>query len=609
MDTAHDNTDRQLKRLEKKISKEYTEATVQMQAKLEDYMRRFAVKDDIKRKMVDGGRLTEEEYAKWRYGQMCVGERWKEMVDTLAKDAANADQLAMSMVNGFTPDVYALNHNFGTYEAETKSGIDTSYTMYDRDTVEYLIKKNPDLLPRPRVDIPKDLQWNKKHIVSAITQGVLQGEAIPAIAKRLQQVTDMNRRAAIRNARTATTGAENAGRVDSYQRAKQMGIGMKQVWLATLDGRTRHSHRQLDGEKISVGDKWHPTKFSNGCRYPGDPQGKPSEVYNCRCTLIAEVEGDNIDTSDLRLRNTRHMNKNQTYEEWKNGHKRFGTDRVDKEPDTFEGKTQKIRERCQAKGKIEESDLMEAGKLVAKEQGQVFANTQNTLENLRKQEEEMWDKWDSGGWDIDKWSKISSERSKVAKRLRGEGAASTLKDTLSRIRPMGIDSADMNIKAHLNNSRSGIVKSITKAYDCYPTDWVRNSIDRGKLTPERSDRGYYNDWKKVIAISGRKEGNFHTAVHELGHRFERAVPGVLDAERVFYNRRTAGEGLQWLGPGYEPEEVTRFDKFLNPYMGKDYGGYAYELVSMGFQMAYTDPMGLAKDPDMEAWIYGILSLM
>ena len=53
-----------------------------------------------------------------------------------------------------------------------------------------------------------------------------------------------------------------------------------------LDIRTRHSHRQLDGERREVGEK-----FSNGCRYPGDPQTPHAEVCNCRCTLVAAVDG------------------------------------------------------------------------------------------------------------------------------------------------------------------------------------------------------------------------------------------------------------------------------------------------------------------------------
>jgi SPP1 gp7 family putative phage head morphogenesis protein len=242
-----------------------------------------------------------------------MGKRWEEMRDTLASDLSNSNQIASSIINGYTPEVYATNHNYGTFEVEKGSMVDTSYTLYDRQTVEKLIKDNPSLLPQAKVNIPKDEQWNQKKVTSAITQSILQGESIKQTAKRLQTVTDMNKSASIRNARTMTTSAENAGRVDSYERAEKMGIKMKQVWLSTADGRTRRSHVELDGEMIEVGGV-----FSNGCRYPGDPRGDPSEVYNCRCTLIAQVDGVDLNASDLTSRNNKLGG--MTYEEWKEEH-------------------------------------------------------------------------------------------------------------------------------------------------------------------------------------------------------------------------------------------------------------------------------------------------
>ena len=162
------------------------------------------------------------------------------------------------------------------------------------------------------------MRWNKKLFQSHITQGILQGESIENLAKRVALGTtqqDMN--AAIRNARTATTCAQNAGRTQSYQRAVNMGIELFQVWLAALDSRTRSSHRHMDGEKVKV-IKGKQVKFSNGLRYPGDPNGRPEEVWNCRCTLVTSFE-ENEDFSDIKER----ANKldNQSYNEWKNEHK------------------------------------------------------------------------------------------------------------------------------------------------------------------------------------------------------------------------------------------------------------------------------------------------
>jgi SPP1 gp7 family putative phage head morphogenesis protein len=320
-DYGHAETDIMLHRLEKRITKEYSQAAKEMQKKLDTYLEKFKIKDEIKRKKLKAGEITKAEYDYWRTGQIMMGERWKEMVDTLVQDLQNTDKIARSMVKEFSYDAYALNHNYGTFEVEKGSLVDTSYTLYDRSTVERLVRDNPDLLPPPGKKVSEEIRqgkaerWDRRIIDSVMTQSILQGESMPKIAKRLAtSVNDSNRKSALRNARTMVTGAENAGRVDSYKRANDMGIDLRQVWIATLDGRTRHSHRILDGERVEIGKT-----FSNGCRFPGDPWGPAEEVYNCRCTLIALVDGVDIDVSDLSLRNNYKLG-GMSYDEWKNEH-------------------------------------------------------------------------------------------------------------------------------------------------------------------------------------------------------------------------------------------------------------------------------------------------
>lgn len=305
-DSGYEATEWLLRRLEARLDKTYAEAARDVEAKLKAYLDGFAERDKKKRALVDEGKLSKKEYQKWRYGQICVGKRWREQLDVLSRDLANTDKIAMSIVNGYTPEVYAINANYGAYQVEHVGGINTGWTLYDRHTVERLVAEEPRLFPKPSVDIPKDKRWNRQHISNAITQGILQGESIDKVAKRLRSVTDMDRNAAKRNARTAVTGAQNAGRVASYKRAESMGVEVRQEWLAAHDGRTRESHAKIDGEQVAVGKT-----FSNGCRYPGDPNGAPEEVYNCRCTLIPALGslGHFKGEFDEDL-------KKQDYEEW-----------------------------------------------------------------------------------------------------------------------------------------------------------------------------------------------------------------------------------------------------------------------------------------------------
>lgn len=318
MDQGWFDTEMQLHRMEKEIRRVYEEAQKEVQAKLDDYLRRFEVKDRIKREQLREGKITREYYNYWRKGQICIGERWREMADALTKDYVNADKIAMSIINGHAPEVYALNHNYATFQVEQGSLVDTSYTLYNRHTVEELMRtQEPDLLPAPRVNVPKDEQWNKKHIRDTITKSVLKGDSIPDISKSLRRVTDMDYKAAVRNARTIMTNVQNSGRMDAYKRAQNMGIRVQKQWLATPDGRTRDSHRRVDGE-IKDLDR----KFSNDLDRPGDKDGPGFEVYNCRCTMIPVVDG--IDPA-AGLRENLEIG-GMSYDEWKNKHKKYAAE-------------------------------------------------------------------------------------------------------------------------------------------------------------------------------------------------------------------------------------------------------------------------------------------
>ena len=308
MDYGHAEADRLLKRLERKLSKEYKTAYKEMKAKADAYFSKFAEDDAKKLADMKAGKITPKQYSKWRADTMLAGKEYKKMVDVLAKDLTNVNKIAMSMVDEHTPTVYALNYNYGGYEMARGLNENFSFQLADHKTAERLMKENPKLLPK--VNVPKDMRWNQRKMRSALLQGVLQGDSVDKIANRLQGVTTMSKTAALRNARTMTTGAENAGRVESYHEAAKLGIEVQKQWIATLDSRTRASHAHLDGEVRE--DEY----FSNGLMYPADPNGDHSEVYNCRCTIICKVMKHEYDMSGRasKLGNT-------SYEEWKNGHR------------------------------------------------------------------------------------------------------------------------------------------------------------------------------------------------------------------------------------------------------------------------------------------------
>lgn len=323
-DPAHDETERLIREMERKINKVYKQAHKEIDAKCDDYFRRYYIKDKLKREQLEDGYITEAEYREWRKGQLMTGDRWLRMRNQLAQDMHNTNLIARSVIDGYMPEVYAINRNYGAYECEMGTGLDLSFTLYNREAVENILRENPRLLPMPgkqlrqRIAAGRDVLWNNQQIQSVMMQGILQGESIPKIAKRLRnEVSDKNRKASIRNARTMATTAENAGRFDAYERAESKGVKMQKTWVATLDGRTRHEHRMLDGVTIP-NDEPFMTSYGE-IMYPGDPTADPAMIYNCRCTLIAQIQGFERDINQYRtIRQFNDDGTRMSYNEWKN---------------------------------------------------------------------------------------------------------------------------------------------------------------------------------------------------------------------------------------------------------------------------------------------------
>lgn len=315
MDRGHKDADKELKRLEKKLQKEYRNAYTEMKGKADAYFKQFDALDKEKVNLLNAGKITKDEYLQWRSGKMLQGQKYEALVQSLAKDLNKTNVIASGLVNGSVIDAYVANFNFAGYEICKTTGMNIGFELVDHATVERLIRDNPRLLPKlpnSSVNRKRDVEWNIRKVRSALTQGILQGDSIPNLAKRLQSVANMNNTAAVRNARTMVTGAENAGRMERYEEAKELGIEMQKTWLATVDAHTRDAHVELDGVSVDV-DK--PFENSIGeIMYPGDPScPDPENVYNCRCTLVSSLKGYTKDFSQ------RDMSKlgDMSYDEWK----------------------------------------------------------------------------------------------------------------------------------------------------------------------------------------------------------------------------------------------------------------------------------------------------
>jgi hypothetical protein len=185
----------------------------------------------------------------------------------------------------------------------------------------------------------------------------------------------------------------------------------------------------------------------------------------------------------------------------------------------------------------------------------------------------------------------------------------TRKQAIEAVRePLKVDNP---ANATIKTSKSMDADVVAKWQDA--VEGFNDLVDRSVMPSDveitvkgtRQKRSYYDPSDKAVYMhKGRGE---RTAVHEFGHWLEDANPDIHQKILDFYDRRTLGEALEWMGRGYNKSEKTRRDKFLDPYMGKDYGRTATEILSMGLEMFYADPVQLAEnDPDYFDFIFDLV---
>jgi hypothetical protein len=213
----------------------------------------------------------------------------------------------------------------------------------------------------------------------------------------------------------------------------------------------------------------------------------------------------------------------------------------------------------------------------------------------------------------------------VLRRARAQAAL----EVLSQVREMGWrDSGGALPLARL--AQRDLTGAIRWAEQFYPTDWLRQARERtnGRLRVKAVERGFHGHTdsllggpKLTIALSrhpdpGLGGGQYgETAVHELAHHFELAVPGLVEAQRAFLWRRTSrGEvgSRQREAPvliAGTTDEYGREDHFSHPYLGKEYPDGNAEVLSTAMQSVFGGASYADSDSDLREWLLGTLALV
>lgn len=110
-----------------------------------------------------------------------------------------------------------------------------------------------------------------------LDQGFTQGYSVDEIVREINNREYLGHRAEVivrtESVRAANYGVQKGAETYEFKTVKE--------WVSVRDDRTRHSHRLVDRQTAELD-----SSFSNGLKFPGDPEGSAKEVVNCRCAMV-----------------------------------------------------------------------------------------------------------------------------------------------------------------------------------------------------------------------------------------------------------------------------------------------------------------------------------
>lgn len=292
MDKAHKYTDKQLAKLENEIEQVYNKALKELNKQLEKTLIKINLNKDPNK----------------LYAQLAKEKRLRVLISNLTEELSRANKIAIQIMNNELIDVYGYNHDYEAYSIENLSGADLSFTLLNNQVIKTILEEESNAFALIAIDDLTDKADIIRKLKREVLSGLLIGESITDISKRIEKITNKKKNDSIRIARTETTRIQNNARLDAMKHAEKKGLDISKRWLATMDARTRSSHQHVNGEIVRMNES-----FSNGLEFPGDPNGNPREVANCRCTMTTEFNGFEKTKEELKLDEDL---KKMSFEEW-----------------------------------------------------------------------------------------------------------------------------------------------------------------------------------------------------------------------------------------------------------------------------------------------------
>ena len=191
-----------------------------------------------------------------------------------------------TLIDNYLKDCY-INSHIGTLFDLQGQGIPLILPL-DQEQMISAITLNSKLSEPLYNSLGYNIDFLKTSVRQEISRGIAQSLSYQEISRNIKNTTNVDYNKSLRIAKTEGHRIQCESAYNVQVRAKQKGADIVKQWDSTLDGKTRPSHRMLDGQIVDVDDYF---KSDSGYKalYPGD-FGVPSEDCNCRCALLQRAK-------------------------------------------------------------------------------------------------------------------------------------------------------------------------------------------------------------------------------------------------------------------------------------------------------------------------------
>lgn len=243
-------------------------------------------------------------------------KRWQESVYQQVSDVLETMQDEQyRTIDAFLNDCYTDNYVGVMYDL-TQQGIPVAVPI-QHDQVVKAVTTDSKLSQRLYSAMGKYLKPLKKKVAAELSRGFASNLHYSDIARNIEAAAHIGLSNAQRIARTEGHRIQCAAALDAQKAAKEAGADVVKQWDSTLDGRTRKSHRKLDGQIREIDEPFE----VNGHKAQAPGQfGRPEEDINCRCAILQRAKWA-LDDDELKKLKERAeyfgLDKADTFDEFK----------------------------------------------------------------------------------------------------------------------------------------------------------------------------------------------------------------------------------------------------------------------------------------------------